>query len=63
MGKWLKALLQLVIGLLALWHGVDRWMEAFSWFAWWCALLGGAAAFFAVEKIVDILDPYERWKI
>lgn len=63
MQKWLKVLLQLVIGLLALWYGVSSWMEAFSWFAWWCTLLGGGAVLFAAEKAMGLLDPYERWKI
>ena len=63
MQKWLKVLLQLVIGLLVLWCGVDKWLETFSWLAWWCALLGGGAAFFAVDKIVGMLDPCERWKV
>ena len=61
--KWIKVLLQLVIGLLVLWYGVTVWEEAFSWLAWWCTLLGGTAAIFAVEKIVGMLDPYERWKV
>ena len=63
MEKWIKVLVQLVIGLLVLWHGVRSWAEAFSWFAWWCTLLGGGAAFFAAEQIVGFLNPFERWKV
>ena len=63
MQKWLKALLQLVIGLLALWYGVNSWMEAFSWFAWACVLLGGVSVYAGVDKVFVLTDRFERWKV
>lgn len=63
MNKLSKKILQLILGLLALWYGVAALQgEVFSWPGWWAALLGGAAAFFAVEAMIDMTDRYQRWR-
>ena len=61
--KWIKVLALLVIGLLALWYGVNSWMEAFSWFAWVCVLLGGVSVYASVDKVFVLTDRFERWKV
>lgn len=65
MNKWIKAVLQIVIGLVLLHFGVPLLLEngeAFTWLRWG-ALLGGAGfACAGAENILDLTDRYERWR-
>lgn len=61
--KWIKVLLQLVLGLYALCYGAGTLHEAFNWFGWACVVFGCGAAFFAGEQVICLLDKYERWKV
>lgn len=63
MNKWAKKLLQLMLGLLVMWYGVTALQgEMFSWLGWFATLLGGLAAVFAVEAMIDMTNRYRRWQ-
>lgn len=65
MKKWVKALLQLAAGLVALWWGIAAMGgdgESFNWIGWLAMSLGIMAAFFAAETLVFANNRYVRWR-